>query len=225
MSIEDIAAVTALLDQAKRLGLIPTYRYGTVLSTSGSASILMVTLDGDDQPSRTFNLVGGLAAGARVLTMGIAPHGVYTMGVASARPMEQSRNYAAMTGAAVNLTTSVATLAGTSITVTGIPAGAYYKGEVFADFQTIGSTTTTGVVQMFIDGVAASAQNALMSGGPTTGVRATAGQNFTNFSGSGNALLTAGTHVFDLRAFRSGGADTQIRVNATHTTLTLTIYF
>lgn len=78
---DDIAAVTALLDQAKHLGLLPTYRYGTVVSSSSSnPSNTLVTLDGDDQAIRAFNVAGYVYAGARVFTVAVEPHGVYILG-------------------------------------------------------------------------------------------------------------------------------------------------
>lgn len=80
---EDITAITALLEQASRLGLIPRYRWGTVQANSGSnPAILKVTLDGDTQSSRVYNLIGFCPAGLRVFTVSVKPHGVYAFGAA-----------------------------------------------------------------------------------------------------------------------------------------------
>jgi hypothetical protein len=73
--------IRALLSQAKRLGLVPEYRPGTMAAVTGTnPGIALVTLDGDEQASRAFNLLGGLFAGARVMTVKIKPHGIYIFG-------------------------------------------------------------------------------------------------------------------------------------------------
>lgn len=81
MSELTLEGIKALLEQAKRLGLVPEYRPGTMSSVTGTnPGVALVTLDGDDQPSRAFNLLGALFAGARVMTVKIQPHGIYIFG-------------------------------------------------------------------------------------------------------------------------------------------------
>lgn len=76
-----LAGIKAMAAEMKRLGFLPSYRYGTVQATTGTnASIMSVTLDGDDNPTRVYNVVGPMRAGTRVFTVAIAPHGVYAIG-------------------------------------------------------------------------------------------------------------------------------------------------
>lgn len=78
MSTTDIEA---LLAEASRLGLVPRYRWGTTQAASGTkASILIVTLDGDDEPVRVYNTFGTCSSGARVWTVEVKPHGIYALG-------------------------------------------------------------------------------------------------------------------------------------------------
>lgn len=81
MSELTVAGIRALLEQSKRLGLVPVYRYATVTATTGTnAAILMAILDGDTQATRCFNLVGARSTDSRVFTVEVKPHGVYAIG-------------------------------------------------------------------------------------------------------------------------------------------------
>lgn len=103
--------VKELLDQAKRLGLIPTYRQGTVLltTTPGIVSV-MVTLDNDTMPSRCYNYAGQLTTGDRVLVLAIRPQGLYVLGASnvSAVPNSTPSNINKAGPAVADTTTSAA---------------------------------------------------------------------------------------------------------------------
>jgi hypothetical protein len=98
-SSEEISiGVEELLAQAKRLGLVPSYRIGTVLATSSRANV-MVTLDNDTVPSRCYNFAGPLFTGQRVLTMSVKPHGVYVISRGSAgSPVPLVQTFIQVTG-------------------------------------------------------------------------------------------------------------------------------
>lgn len=73
-------AVEELLRQAKRLGLVPVYRTGTVYSDATTSGRAMVLIDNDTAPTPCFNYAGRLMSGTRVLVMYVKPHGFYVIG-------------------------------------------------------------------------------------------------------------------------------------------------
>lgn len=85
----DQATVTvgALLDNAKRLGLMPGYRTGTAFAEATADGRAMVTLDGDTAPVPAFNYGGTLAPRQRVITISIPPHGLYIIGAVNVSPL------------------------------------------------------------------------------------------------------------------------------------------
>lgn len=82
----DAANVTivALLDNARRLGLLPVYRTGTVFADATAPGRAMVTLDNDIAPTPCFNYAGLMGAGQRALVLFVEPHGAYVIGAFSA---------------------------------------------------------------------------------------------------------------------------------------------
>lgn len=88
--------VEELISQAKRLGLLQTYRPATITDVptefSSFANFLAI-LDGDDAPIPVQSLVGGLVVGTRVMVMTVPPQGVYVIGffgldgMAAVRPL------------------------------------------------------------------------------------------------------------------------------------------
>lgn len=108
MSEAGTEAVEALLAQAQRLGLVPSYRLGTVLAASGVSGV-MVTLDNDTAPSRCFNFAGPLAAGDRVFTCAIRPQGIYVFGSAPSSAANRVVSSVNKAGPAVNDSTTSAT--------------------------------------------------------------------------------------------------------------------
>lgn len=72
--------VQAVLEQSRRLGLVPVYRVGTVFADTSVNGRAMVTLDNDTVPTPCFNYAGAMGAGQRALVMFIKPHGAYVIG-------------------------------------------------------------------------------------------------------------------------------------------------
>lgn len=146
--------VEELLLQAKRLGLTPVYRLGTVLATTGAdVSGIMVTLDNDILPSRCYNFAGPLVAGDRVLTITVKPQGVYVIGNASGRPNPAVGfiNQAA----AVDTTTSAAyaDLAGSiSLSFTKFRADTFLEVDMRASSFITGVTNTRPSFAALING-------------------------------------------------------------------------
>jgi hypothetical protein len=77
---EQAALVRALIDQARRLGLIWTMRYATVVDGSDSGHIA-VRFDGDTEPSYDIiSIVGILIPDERVMIASVPPAGQYVIG-------------------------------------------------------------------------------------------------------------------------------------------------
>lgn len=77
------STIRALRDQAARLGFMPDYRTGSAFSAATVDGRVMVLMDGDEQPVPAFNYAGPLATGQRLITVRIAPHGLYVFGAIS----------------------------------------------------------------------------------------------------------------------------------------------
>lgn len=118
----------------------------------------------------------------------------------------------------LNLTSVQTPVTGASLTVTTTRDNATIVAHWHGDFEAIGATLTTGVCFLVVDGVNAAPQALWEMPTAAASGRVTAGQTDTQ------VLATAGAHTVRLDGLRSGGADNQIRLNATHTTLTVTVY-
>jgi hypothetical protein len=68
-----VVGVEELLTNARRLGLLQTYRPGTVYESPSDLTQVMVTLDGDLEPIRAQSLAGGVLEGSRVMVMTVPP--------------------------------------------------------------------------------------------------------------------------------------------------------
>lgn len=82
MKSDEPASVTAikdLLTQAKRLRLVQQYRPATVIA-NGTPNATQVLVDGDTQAQRAVSLIGRVGANARVMTMTVAPEGLFIIG-------------------------------------------------------------------------------------------------------------------------------------------------
>ena len=89
-----IVGVEALIEQARRLGLLQVYRPGTVFQSPTDLTNVLIVLDGDTDPIPVQSLVGGVVAGTRVMVMTVPPQGIYIIGylgaagIASVRPIK-----------------------------------------------------------------------------------------------------------------------------------------
>jgi hypothetical protein len=118
-----------------------------------------------------------------------------------------------------NLTAAVQIATGATLTLIA-PPGAVYEAEIICEFEKIGANAaTTCVGQLYMDAAVAGTQQALYRvSQAATGDRASVAQNY------GPTAVAAGSHTWDIRANRVGGADSTFRINAVHTTLRLHIY-
>lgn len=79
------AGIQAMLENAKRLGLVWTLRLATVIRGSDVAAISAV-YDGDTQTISMTSVIGPLAIGARVYVVMVPPSGNYIIGTVSTAP-------------------------------------------------------------------------------------------------------------------------------------------
>jgi hypothetical protein len=137
-----VVGVEELLTNARRLGLLQTYRPGTVYESPSDLTQVMVTLDGDLEPIRAQSLAGGVLEGSRVMVMTVPPQGVYIIGFvgiggfASVKPFQ------------------------TLITATGAGTFAGVPGAVYHQIELVGGGGAGGGAAL-----AAAGQNSKGSGG------------------------------------------------------------
>lgn len=219
MSADEVGAgIEALVSEFQRLGLAWRLTKGTVYATdSNTPTLTLVTLDGDTDPSNTISMVGQVPQGARVFVMVVPPQGNYIVGIGSGG-MRIWKSQLSQSDAVLNLTAVATIVSGTAQTII-VPPGATFEADIAVDFEKFGANTTTvGVAQLYVDGVASGTQQALFrSPEATIGMRLTPGQNY------GPTSITAGSHVFSIFGVRAGGADSTVRINAVHTTLRVRI--
>ncbi len=198
---ESSVAVEELLAQAKRLGLFPRYRIGTVFASVGCNNVsVMVTLDNDLAPSRTYNYVGSLTIGSRVLVLEIKPHGLYTIGATGchdANPAVAGINQASVSdsttsGTYVNLAGS------TSFTYTKFRDDTRLEVDLRASSFITGSANTQPSFAAQIGGVDFEIVSMLINPLST----------HTFMSGKGFVNVVAGTYTVQGRWRRVAGAGT-----------------
>jgi hypothetical protein len=213
---EDVAQlVRSLTDNAQRLGLVWTRRYGTVITVT-SRTAVTVQMDGDDSPTPIdcVSLVGRLIAGARVAVDSVPPSAKFVVGILamSNAGYKLVSKTSVIASGTVTLSTSAQDVPGVAVTVS-VNAGALYTvdGVFDMEIQVTGNATMAGLLD--IDTVGQTAQAILDDAGVTP--RATVAQNW-------DGSLTAGSHTFKLRALKSAAVGT-MRVN-THTTMRVCIW-
>lgn len=126
-----------------------------------------------------------------------------------------TRIYRAEASAVLGLTTTVTDVTGASVVVSALAANAKYVCTAVFDCQSIGTTATTALGILDIDGVDQSEQ-AIFNQVSANGLRSTIVQTW-------EGTLSAGSHTFKLQGQRTGGADSMLRFNALHTTITVAV--
>lgn len=96
---DDVVLIQEVIAQARRLGLLWTLRYATVIDGDDPSSI-RVTFDGDVSASSEFgrasgadgvvSLVGVIAPGTRVATIFVPPAGQYIIGFVGVQPVNRT---------------------------------------------------------------------------------------------------------------------------------------
>lgn len=212
----DQASVTigALLDNARRLGLLPVYRTGSVFADATADGRAMVTLDNDTQPVPAFNYGGTLATAQRVITISIPPHGLYIVGAVNVSGLPLVQQFT-VTGTArftkpagliyALIEVQAAGGAGGGANATGISqwsfgdggGGGEYARGIFLPNQISDSGETVTVGQGGIAG----------SGGGASGTNSSFGSLITCVAGGGGSVRTAtGTLNYSANTqTRSGG--------------------
>jgi hypothetical protein len=212
--------IRSLKENAARLGLTWTRRYGRVQSVTGV--VARVVLDGDDDTDqkqldpaqahvRCNSLVGALLPGARVAVDSVPPDAHYVVGIIS-NPYPGRRllsiTEADATGD-LTLGTSPADVPGCSVAVT-MPVAGWYKVIGVYDFQYTASGNAIAQGFLNIDTVNQTAE-AHLDGGGTTTIRATVSQQWTG-------TLAVGAHTLKLQAQKSAAAAT-LRSRISHTVI------
>lgn len=127
----------------------------------------------------------------------------------------------AIASASIPVVAATTLVTGTTITfTTSRPNARYWTSYVF-DTQQVGATQTTTIGELFLDASAAVGAPQIIFVGTTatpTGLRVTIGNQFAG------VVAAAGTHTLDLRVHRVGGADGNVTINATHSSLMVTVY-
>ena len=216
---EVFTGIEAMAATFRRLGLQWRLLTGTVFAAdSNTPTLTLVTLDGDDDPSNCISMVGQVPQGARVYVAVVPPQGNYIVGI-GAGGMRLWQSQLTQASATLALTTVAQVVAGTPITLT-VPPGAVYEAEIVCDIEKVGTNTaTTGLGQLFLDAAIAGTQLAVFRDtSAVAGDRATVAQNY------GPTAVSAGSHTWDIRGRRLGGADGTLTMNITITTLRLRIY-
>lgn len=209
-----VTAVEALLTEARRLGMLPRYRYGTVQASSGTnAAILLVTLDGDTQASRIFNVAGPMIAGDRVFTVEVKPHGVYGIGKVQTsiapvvETLEGSGDWTPPTGALfAQVELQAAGGGGGGAGTTGAGQWAFGDGggggEYASGFFAIADLPSSVAYSVGTGGAGGSGAVAGTDGNNTT----FDGSNFTALGGNGGAIRSAtSTARFSTDTSANGG--------------------
>lgn len=212
--------IEELLGQAKRLGLTPVYRQGTVLgTTTPGLSSVMVTLDNDDAPSRCYNFMGQLDAGDRVLVLVVKPQGLYVLGQGT--PVRRKYQLTFLDSAACTsllaLTTTQTDVTGCVLTATTLVADAKWEVTAFFDAQILGANNNTARGYLQVDGVDEASTALYSANFVSSNNRATIGQVWEG------VLATPGDHVFQLQGDVTAGSG-QWRFNVMHTKLSLKVF-
>lgn len=220
MNEDDVAQlVKAFKENAERLGIVWTRRYGVVTAVNSSVSTYAaVQLDGPDDADPVsidcVSICGQMVVGSRVVVDSVPPAGKFVVGVVSTARQGYklvSQLESTVPSSLVTLTTSAQDV--TSTITTTVKAGALFAAYGIFDFEftVTGNTTCRGLLS--VDGVGETEEASLDDG--TVTPRATVGQNWMG-------TLTAGSHSFLLRALKTANVGT-VRSNA-NCTLKLQIF-
>jgi hypothetical protein len=218
---EDVAQlVKSLKDNAERLGLIWTRRFGTVVAINPlSRTYAAVQMDSPVDtavPIDCVSLCGQLTVGSRVVVDSVPPAGKFVCGVLTdARPGQKLvKILQATCSGAITLTTSEQDVPGATVTYSSLVTHTYCAWATFDISYTV-TGVTTAVGLLVVDSGSAEPEQAILSNDGTIVVRATPGQTWSN-------ALAAGSHTLKLRSRKTANGAT-VAVN-TNTTLLVHVY-
>ncbi len=184
-------------------------------SSPASAGWVQMAAAGIDLGTSNWSTAGSGSFGFLQVSNGLSA-GSLSTGGAEIRPI---RALHARATAVLNLTATVTDVPGATLTFTTTYPNTAYVAIWAANFNGIAAGTPTGIVQLNIDGSDLTAPELVWNqANVAAGSQTTGGTSYVG------VLASAGSHTFKLRGSRSGGADSQIRVNAAHTQLTLLIF-
>lgn len=203
----DQAAVTvsALLDNARRLGLLPMYRTGTIYADAVADGRAMTILDNDIAPVPAFNYAGPLATGQRVITITIPPHGLYIIGAVTPSSLPVVETF---------------TVTGTS-TYTKASGLIYALVEVQAAGGAGGGAGATGVGQWSMadgGGGGEYARGIFLAGSIGATETVTVGQGGIAASGASGAAGTGSSFGSLITTLGGGGGTTRTATNTSNFT-------
>lgn len=150
--------------------------------------------------------------GDRVLMVPIGDTYIISGATGNATPGRMVRVFKRIGATApINCNGAIADVPGTEFQVNVMRPGAEWAMVVFADFRSVGTTATTGIIRANVDGVDAGPEAHFNQSNVAAGLRGSTGQVVDG------TFATKGLKTFKLRAWRSGGGDGQVLVEATHT--------
>jgi hypothetical protein len=125
--------------------------------------------------------------------------------------------YSSAASALLSITSSSQDVTGTSVTVTAQTSSAIYLCTLTADFICQVAGATIGIATLNVDGVDQTQSARFNQSNVSAGAEVTASQGYSG-------TLTSGSHTFKIRGIRSGGADGNLRIQPTHTTLQIVVF-
>ena len=208
-----VQAATAVVGDARRLGLTWTLRPATVIASDGMA--ISIIYDGDTAELPATSLIGNPATNARVMGLIIPPGGNYIVGRYGLEGKIATQFQDISATAQVTLTGVDQLMTGTDITVETVSDAANWEVNTNFDFRETVAGTTVALGRLYVDGVAQSKE--AIFGFAATTERATIGQSYVG------QFSTSGNHTFALYVSRTAANGTQIAA-ATHTGYTMKIF-
>jgi hypothetical protein len=141
---EDVGAlVAAVKDNAQRLGLTWSLRFGTI---STATTVLMDGADTETEPIPVISLIGPLTSGGRVAVMAVPPSGQYVIGVVGEVPHLIAE---------ASSTASTAAIGAETVTLTS-PLASYASGRCY-EARMLGNWAASalnnqGIIRLRING-------------------------------------------------------------------------
>jgi len=139
------------------------------------------------------------------------------LGSTSTTDKQVSTILAAQSSAILQLTTTVTDVPSCTVTLVPVTNSAVAAVQWTGDFESTGTTATTGVCAVWLNGVMVGSPQAIFNNMGINGARATVGNQML-------LPLGTGTQTITLRGNRASGADLMLRLNSLHTNLLVTVY-
>lgn len=206
-----VAAVKALVENAKALGLIWSLRPATVTVDAPDPSLVEVIMDGDTVSISVVSLIGALAEGSRVMVMVVPPSGMFIIGQPDTGPRIVS--YSATSTGDQSLTTTPTGIVSTSLTIPAT-AGDRWKATGVFDFNATASGFGVAVGYLYL-GLTPESRAAIFAPAPTG--RATVPQQWSGTFGATEDV----TFILAVQKTSAGGTAS---VMQSHTTLEIEVY-